>query len=68
MEAKEKLERAGWLYVRDLEYHLKIYRRGCLRIIYSDKENRPVAVYNIFEGNFRMVDDLLFEFLCEKEV
>lgn len=66
MKTKEKLERSGWVYKRKFEFY-QIYGRGILRIIYDTRTNEAVAVYNIFQSDFRLIDDILFEFLTEKE-
>jgi hypothetical protein len=66
MKAKEKLERAGWQFAGRLDYRYEIYRRGCLRIIFDHYSNEAVAVYNLFKSDFRLIDDIMFDFLTEK--
>jgi hypothetical protein len=66
MKTKEKLERSGWVFKHSLDYGYEIYGRGNLRVILDKRSNTAVAVYNIFEADFRLIDDFLFEFLTEK--
>lgn len=66
MKTKEKLERAGWKFIRSTEYNYEVYGRGILRIIYDTRTDTAVAVYNIFKSDFRLIDDFLFEFLTDK--
>jgi hypothetical protein len=66
MKTKEKLERSGWVYKRKFEYY-DVYGRGILRIIYDTRTDTAVAIFNIFKSDFRLIDDILFECLTEKE-
>ena len=64
---KEKLIKSGWQYKQSLDYYYEIYGRDNLRIIYDNGTDKPLALYNVFERYFKMIDDILWEFLTKKQ-
>ena len=66
MRTKEKLERSRWYFKQKLDYCYEIYARNKERLIYNTLEERVIAYFHIFDGNFHLVDDIEFEILTEK--
>lgn len=70
MKAKEKLERAGWIYKctwgdKD-EY--EVYARESIRIVYDPVRDLPLVYYDVkerFDTNLCVLTDLMFEIFCE---
>lgn len=72
MKTKEKLERSGWRFIHFWWKNYEVYERGNLRVIYSPEDELVIAYWDDSKRdngyvNIILVDDILFEFLTEKE-
>lgn len=66
MRTKEKLERAGWLYLGRWDEDKELYGRGKFRVIYDPQNREATHYFHTKEKHLVVLDDFMFEYLTEK--
>ena len=69
MKTKEKLERAGWVYLFTFGSQVELFARNEIRLLFDTKTDEPICFYRTYQEGYRTmtpIGELQLEVFCKK--